>query len=174
MRVVFRSNSTVLYVLRSAFLIESDEFFHWNSLFSKTIWVFNYQCIAFKRSCRGLHIDINVHFNRQILRGKTVKFVHFLRVSRKIDYIWELKLQISPNYKNIYKIILHDSRGYLGPLTPSLPNWSDPWKYPKLKNSENCTFSKLHMALQINRKVVSKCAKYHYQLATIRISYPPF
>ena len=83
--------------------LKSGFFFQWNSLLSKTTWVFYFPRNAFKIACIGLHIDTNVHFHRHIFRGEFVKPVDFSRNSRHFAHFWELNFQIYQKLKIAFK-----------------------------------------------------------------------
>ena len=60
----------------------------------------------------------------------------------------------------------------LKPFNAILQTSSNPWKYKKLKILENCRFLKLDMALDIYRRVFSKCAKNYlpFNASSLKIS----
>ena len=91
-----------LYVTRSAFLIESDEFLTKIHFFQKLLEYLIIKAVHSKDLVEGYTL-IPVHFHTHIFRGDTAKNVNFSRISQNFGHFWKLKFLISPKLQQHLK-----------------------------------------------------------------------
>ena len=97
--------------------LKSWFFFTKINFYPKLLEHYNYPRHAFKRACKALHIDTNVHFHRYQFRGEHCKICWFFANFSKICLFLETKLsdisQVTNRIKKIIYTIIESTKSLL-------------------------------------------------------------